>query len=262
MKDQLFNGKVLFSLLAVVMCLGFTAMSHGAAVVSVNPAEVESPAVGEQLEVNINITGGEGVGGYQVTVNFDSTALSYVSSDYNAGYLAAFPGISPVGLASDSSIQFITLGQAPDGDHTLATITFEVVEAKASSITLTDVTVSDAGGVELDVTTADSMVTVAAAEEPAEKNPLKNLLRNLPKNLPRNLLRNRQKNLPKNLLLRNPQKNPQKNLLRNPQKNLLRNLQKNLPKNLLRNPQKNLLRNRQKSLLKRRTGRRTRRRAC
>ena len=80
MKDQLFNRKALFSLLAVVMCLGFTAMSYGAAVVSVDPAEVESPAAGEQLMVNINIMGGEGVAGYQVTVNFDSTALSYVSS--------------------------------------------------------------------------------------------------------------------------------------------------------------------------------------
>ena len=30
MKDQLFNRKILFSLLAVVMCLGFTAMSYGA----------------------------------------------------------------------------------------------------------------------------------------------------------------------------------------------------------------------------------------
>ena len=80
MKDQLFNRKILFSLLAVVMCLGFTAMSYGAPVVSVDPATVESPAVGEQLMVNINIAGGEGVNGYQVKVNFDSTALSYVSS--------------------------------------------------------------------------------------------------------------------------------------------------------------------------------------
>ena len=53
MKDQLFNRKVLFSLLAVVMCVGFTAMSYGQAVVSVDPAEVESPAAGEELMVNI-----------------------------------------------------------------------------------------------------------------------------------------------------------------------------------------------------------------
>ena len=61
MKDQLFNRKILFSLLAVVMCLGFTAMSYGQAVVSVDPAEVESPAAGEELMVNINIAGGAGI---------------------------------------------------------------------------------------------------------------------------------------------------------------------------------------------------------
>ena len=86
MKDQLFNRKVLFSLLAVVMCLGFTAMSYGAAVVSVDPATAESPAAGEQLMVNINIMGGEGVAGYEVNVNFDPTALEYVSSA-NGDYL-------------------------------------------------------------------------------------------------------------------------------------------------------------------------------
>ena len=168
MKDQLFNRKILFSLLAVVMCLGFTAMSYGAAVVSVDPATVESPTAGEQLMVNINIMGGAGVVGYQVTVNFDATALSYVSSTYNADYLASFPLVSPEGLKSDNSIQFVTLGNAPDGDHTLATVTFEVVEAKASSITLTDVLVSTADGT-LELTIEDGMVTAPAAEEVTEE---------------------------------------------------------------------------------------------
>ena len=189
MKDQLFNRKILFSLLAVVMCLGFTAMSYGAAVVSVDPATVESPTAGEQLMVNINIMGGAGVVGYQVTVNFDATALSYVSSTYNADYLASFPLVSPEGLKSDNSIQFVTLGNAPDGDHTLATVTFEVVEAKASSITLTDVVVSiplneDGTGGKLETTTADGMVTAPAAEEVPRKLPKKPL-----KKLPRKPLK-------------------------------------------------------------------------
>ena len=64
MRNQLFNRKVFFSLLAVVMFLGLTAMSYGQAVVSVEPAEVESPAAGEELMVSINIAGGAGVAGY------------------------------------------------------------------------------------------------------------------------------------------------------------------------------------------------------
>ena len=100
MKDQLFNRKILFSLLAVVMCLGFTAMSYGAVVVSVDPATVESPAVGEQFTVNINMAGGAGVAGYEVAVNFDPTALSYVSMA-DGGYLAE--GAGPPTLVGDPS---------------------------------------------------------------------------------------------------------------------------------------------------------------
>ena len=78
-------------------------MSHGAAVVSVDPAEVESPAAGEELMVNINIAGGADVAGYEVVVNFDATALEYVSSA-NADYLPA--GAFPVpAVAADGSVK-------------------------------------------------------------------------------------------------------------------------------------------------------------
>ena len=173
MKDQLFNRKILFSLLAVVMCLGFTAMSYGQAVVSVDPAEVESPAVGEELMVNINIAGGAGVSGYQVTVNFDPTALSYVSGG-NGDYLPAGAfAVPPTTTDSSVTIAGTSLtGPAPDGDGTLATVTFTVVEAKPSAISLTGITLADAAANALDATTMDGMVTVAGAEPaPAEEAP-------------------------------------------------------------------------------------------
>ena len=56
------------------------------AVVSVSPSPVISPAVGEQLTLNLNITAGEAVAGYQVTLRFDPTALRYVESS-NGDYL-------------------------------------------------------------------------------------------------------------------------------------------------------------------------------
>ena len=172
MKDQLFNRKVLFSLLAVVMCLGFTAMSYGQAVVSVDPAEVESPAAGEELMVNINIAGGADVAGYQITVNFDPTALEYVSGG-NADYLPAGAfAVPPATTESSVTLAGTSLtGAAPDADGTLATVTFTVVEAKPSAISLTDVTLADATAAALEVTTMDGMVTVEGAgpapEEPA-----------------------------------------------------------------------------------------------
>ena len=108
-----------------------------------------------------------------MTVNFDSTALSYVSSAVGDYLPPSDLPLPPV--AADGSVTFraaiisLVPGVPPpppvDGDGTLATITFEVVEAKASTITLTDVIISDAAGDTLEFTTADGMVTAAAAEE-------------------------------------------------------------------------------------------------
>ena len=165
MKDQLFNRKIMFSLLAVVMCLGFTAMSYGQAVVSVDPATVESPAAGEQLIVNINITGGEGVLGYEVDISYDPASLSFVGSE-NADYLPAGAFATPV-VESEGGVKISAAslaGAAPDADGTLATLTFEVVEAKASTIGIANVILAGANNTTIEATTMDGMVTVAAAE--------------------------------------------------------------------------------------------------
>ena len=128
-------------------------------VVSVDPAEAESPAVGESLTININITGGIGVAGYQVTVNFDPTALRYVSST-NADYLPAGAHVLPPETTHSSvKISAASLAGPTNGDGTLATVTFEVVEVKTSTLRLTDVILSDAAGQPLAVTTADGIVT-------------------------------------------------------------------------------------------------------
>ena len=164
MKNLFFNRKVLFSLLAVVMYLGWTAMSYGQAVVSVEPAEVASPAAGEELTVSINIAGGADVAGFQVTVNFDAAALTYEAGavgDYLPA--GAFPIITP----DDGSVTIAATAigaAAAAADGTLATVTFTVVEAKASAITLTDILLSDAAANSLDVTSMDGAVTVTAAE--------------------------------------------------------------------------------------------------
>ena len=49
-------------------------------IVSVSPAPVQSPAIGEQLTLSLKIAGAENVAGYQATVQFDPTALRYISS--------------------------------------------------------------------------------------------------------------------------------------------------------------------------------------
>ena len=129
-------------------------------IVSIDPAEIVSPSVGEQFTVNINIMGGKGIAGYEIHVSFDPTALKYVSS-MNADYLPAGAFSPPVEVyenrftiaAADPS------GGMSDGDGTLVTATFEVVEAKASTIGLASVFLADPAANLLENTTADGMVT-------------------------------------------------------------------------------------------------------
>ena len=109
------------------------------AAVSISPASVVSPAVGEQLEVHLNITGGEDVRGYQATVQFDTTTLRHVESS-NGDYLP--DGALFISPAVDGNLVKLTataLTGESSGAGTLATLTFEVVVVKASTLTLSNV---------------------------------------------------------------------------------------------------------------------------
>lgn len=149
--------------LTLLLCFGITAMSYGQAVVSIDPAEVASPAVGGTLSVNIKVSNGTGVAGYDVTVGFDTSALQYVEIK-NANYLptgafAAPPRVSGnrVTLAATS-----LSGAAAATSGTLATLTFKVVTAKASTIALVEVILSDSAAKELAVSKRNGEVVVAA----------------------------------------------------------------------------------------------------
>jgi Leucine-rich repeat (LRR) protein len=116
------------------------------ATVSIMPSSITSPAIGQQLEFTLNITGGEAVAGYQANVGFDTTALRYVESS-NGDYLPA----GAFFVAPKVEGNFVTLNAASlagesNGDGTLVTLTFEVVTAKASTLTLSDVLLTDSAG--------------------------------------------------------------------------------------------------------------------
>ena len=51
-------------------------------IVRIVPASVESPQVGEQLVITVDIADAQGVSGYQGKVEFDPTALRYISLDH------------------------------------------------------------------------------------------------------------------------------------------------------------------------------------
>ena len=116
------------------------------AAVSISPASVVSPAVGKQLELSLKIIGGETVAGYQATVQFDRTVLRYVSSA-NGDYLPAGAFfVQPKVEGNLVKLNAASLTGESNGDGTLATLTFAVIAVKGSTLTLSDVLLTNNAG--------------------------------------------------------------------------------------------------------------------
>ena len=115
--------------------------------VGISPSVVESAAIGEQLTVQVYITAGTNVGGYQATVVYDPTALRYVESA-NGDYLpeGAF-FLEPI--VDENSVQVAGTSLTSASQKTvgsLATLKFEVVSIKESVLRLSNVIVTDIDG--------------------------------------------------------------------------------------------------------------------
>ncbi len=116
-----------------------TASATTPAISSISLTSTESLGIGEQFTVSLNIAGGENVTGYQATVVFDPDALIYFSSA-NGDYLSDGAFFA----APDVEKNYVTLASAAlaeesNGDGVLATITFQVVDTKASGLFLSQV---------------------------------------------------------------------------------------------------------------------------
>ena len=112
---------------------------------SIPPAE--DLYVGEQLMLNLNIAGGENIAGYQATVQYDETALRYVSST-NADFLLPDTFVAPPIITENSvTVAATSLVGETNGDGTLATLTFDVISEETSTVTLTEVLFSDSEGI-------------------------------------------------------------------------------------------------------------------
>ncbi len=116
------------------------------ATVSITPSSIASPAVGQQLEFSLNITGGEAVAGYEATVQFDDTALRYVSGA-NGDFLPAGAFfVEPKVEGNFVKLNAVSLAGESNGDGTFATLTFEVITVKASTLVLSDVLLTNSAG--------------------------------------------------------------------------------------------------------------------
>ena len=131
--------------------------------VRVTPHPIAAPAIGEHLKIAINIAAGKNIKGYQIRLRFDRTALRYVESA-NGDYLPGGAFFAPPVVSKNA----VGLGaSAPtgtsQGDGTLATVTFEVLDAKASYLVLSDVVLIDSTDKEVPHWTQHAQVIHSAA---------------------------------------------------------------------------------------------------
>ena len=157
--------RLFFSWLVMLLCFGITALSYGQAVVSVDPAESPSPGVGSQLTISLKITNGRNVAAYEVGVNFDTSALRYVSST-NGSYLPTGAFFAPPqvsgGKVTVRATSVSGAGGASSG--TLASVTFRVVAVKKSTLRLTNVILADSNANTLTVRTRNGSVVEGGAK--------------------------------------------------------------------------------------------------
>ena len=143
----------------IAIFLAIPSLVFARATVSIQPLEMESPIVGQEFSVEVAIAGGENVAAYQVTVEFDPNTLAFVDAK-NADYLPenAFV-VPPIITDNNVTLAATSLADASNGDGTLATITFAVVDANPSTIKFTAVLLSDPEANQLDVITTNGQIT-------------------------------------------------------------------------------------------------------
>lgn len=140
-------------------------------VVKIVPASVESPQAGEQLVITVDVADGEGVYGYEGVLEFDPTALRFVSLEhgsYLSGRLLLVPTAVKENQITFAQIAIETPASTTEG--TLVTITFEVLNAKASTLTLSDVIIGGFGGVNFPVTIENTEILEPPPTRPWDVN--------------------------------------------------------------------------------------------
>lgn len=106
----------------------------------------DSQAVGKQVRFSVNIVGGVDVAGYQLTLAYDETKLRYISSN-NGDFLPGRPFfMQPIKKKNKVTLASTALIGTGNGDGTLATITYEILDESASPLKITDLILSDEEG--------------------------------------------------------------------------------------------------------------------
>ena len=129
-----------------------------AIVVSIIPASIESPNIGQQFSITVDISNAGNVVGYQVTLQLDPETLQYVSWEQGT-YLPGDIFVIPT-VIKEHQVSFASTGRtvAIEREGTLLTITFKVIATKTSTLTLTEVILSSNAGKPLPVTAENAEI--------------------------------------------------------------------------------------------------------
>ena len=175
-----------YALYAVVfICVSAFIFAADAATVMIDPATQVSPSAGESITVNIKVENVTDMFGYQLGLAFDNTALKFSAIEEGeflgrdgvstfafldlTGQMLEFKDVTQDAVAEVNTAGVLSIVNTRYGDTTtvtgsgkLAAITFQVLEAKASTLELQNVTLADS---DAEIITADSQN--GAIEEPS-----------------------------------------------------------------------------------------------
>ena len=157
-------NKQLFSFaLFLLVCLSVPSTVAAQVEISTVPS-TNTPPVGYQIEVSINIAGGSNIGGYEFTLTFDSTELEFISIE-NSNYLPGDPFVPEI-EPGDGSVRFaaVALTGTGEGDGTLAIAKFKVLAETETTVGLEEVVIGDRAAQPIQITpVADATITPTAA---------------------------------------------------------------------------------------------------
>ena len=162
-------NKQLFSFaLFLLVCLSVPSTVAAQVEISAVPS-TNTPPVGYQIEVSINIAGGSNVGGYEFTLTFSATELEFISIE-NSDYLPGDPFVPEI-APGDGSVRFaaVALTGTGEGNGTLAIAKFKVLAEAETMIGLEDVVIGDRAAQPLQIApVTEATITPTAAADDVE----------------------------------------------------------------------------------------------
>ena len=137
----------------------------GSAVLSINPAKVVSPSVGETLNIGVSIANATDVAGFEFKLAYDDTALEF-SGIKLGSYLPTGAFAVPVKAEAGTVLYGATAigAKSVKSNGELASLSFNVIMAKPSAIEFLSAKLSDPNAKEIRSSNVGTKIIIKEAE--------------------------------------------------------------------------------------------------